>query len=215
MKYRQTPHHLFDSNLQARPKNAGAIWRTLCWVNDQVAISGDLSEYDSEALVQLNDWINQGITDIIDLRGEGSHEDFVAENAPHIRYHWLGVDDEGDRRSDEWFEAIEAAAQLVLQDPSRKVVIHCHMGVNRGPSAAFTALITHGVDPILALTQIRSARPVAAILYSFDAVQWFAHRQGKSEQEVADLFQAVYDWHVENPLDLRYCIQQIGSRYAA
>jgi hypothetical protein len=89
------------------------------------------------------------------------------------------------------------------------------MGVNRGPSAAFTALITHGVDPIQALTQIRSARPVAAILYSFDAVQWHAQRQGKTEQEVADLFQAVYDWHVENPLDLRYCIQQIGSRYAA
>jgi ferredoxin len=111
--------------------------------------------------------------------------------------------------------AIEAAAQLVLQDPSRKVVIHCHMGVNRGPSAAFTALITHGVDPIQALTQIRSARPVAAILYSFDAVQWFARRQGKTEQEVADLFQAVYDWHEENPLDLRYCIQQIGNRYAA
>ncbi len=92
--------------------------------------------------------IDQGITDIIDLRGEASHERFVAQHAPHIRYHWLGVDDEGDRRSDEWFEAIEAAAQLVLQDPSRKVVIHCHMGVNRGPSAAFTALITHGVDPI-------------------------------------------------------------------
>ncbi len=56
MKYRQTPHHLFDSNLQARPQNAGAIWRTLCWVNDQVAISGDLSNFDSEALVQLNEW---------------------------------------------------------------------------------------------------------------------------------------------------------------
>jgi predicted protein tyrosine phosphatase len=215
MKYRQTPHHLFNSNLQARPKNAGAIWRTLCWVNDQVAISGDLSDFDSEALVQLNEWIDQGITDIIDLRGEASHERFVAQHAPHIRYHWLGVDDEGDRRSNEWFEAIEAAAQPVLQDPSRKTVIHCHMGVNRGPSAAFTALITHGIDPIQALTQIRSARPVAAILYSFDAVQWYAQRQGNTEQEVADLFQAVYDWHVENPLDLRYCIQKIGSRYAA
>jgi len=215
MKYRQTPHHLFNSNLQARPKNAGAIWRTLCWVSDQVAISGDLSDFDSEALVQFNEWIDQGITDIIDLRGEASHERFVAQHAPHIKYHWLGVDDEGDRRSDEWFEAIEAAAQLVLQDPSRKVVIHCHMGVNRGPSAAFTALITHGVDPIQALTQIRSARPVAAMLYSFDAVQWFGRSTGLDQASIDALYDEVFAWHEANPLDLGWVIGNIGNRYAA
>jgi len=215
MRYRQTPHHIFGYNPEARPSNAGAIWRTLCWVNDRIAVSGDLSEYDSEAVVQLQKWVSEGVTDIIDLRGEASHESLVRKYAPHINYHWLGVDDEGDKRSDEWFEAIERASAQIFLDPTRKAVIHCHMGVNRGPSAAFTALITNGVDPIAALDQIRSARPVAAMIYSGDAIQWFAGRQGLTEDQIDQLFEAVLNWHKQNPLDVGYCIQQIGQRYAA
>ena len=194
MRYRQTPHHIFGYNKDARPSNAGAIWRTLCWVNDQIAVSGDLPPHDSEAVAQLQKWVSEGVTDIIDLRGEASHESLVARIAPHITYHWLGVDDEGDKRSDEWFEAIQQAAEQVLADPTRKVVIHCHMGVNRGPSAAFTALVTHGVDPIEALS---------------------AGQQGLTQKQTDQLFEAVLDWHLQNPLDVGYCIQQIGRRYAA
>ena len=215
MRYRQTPHHIFGYNKDARPSNAGAIWRTLCWVNDQIAVSGDLPPHDSEAVAQLQKWVSEGVTDIIDLRGEASHESLVARIAPHITYHWLGVDDEGDKRSDEWFEAIQQAAAQVLADPTRKVVIHCHMGVNRGPSAAFTALVTHGVDPIEALSQIRAARPVAAMIYAGDAIQWFAGQQGLTQKQTDQLFEAVIDWHLRNPLDVGYCIQQIGRRYAA
>ena len=215
MRYRQTPHHIFGYNPEARPSNAGAIWRTLCWVNNQIAVSGDLSPHDSEAVAQLQKWVSEGVTDIIDLRGEASHESLVARIAPGIKYHWLGVDDEGDRRTPEWFEAIKAAAALVFGNPNRKAVIHCHMGVNRGPSAAFTALITNGVDPIAALDQIRSARPVAAMIYSGDAIQWFAGRQGLTEDQIDQLFEAVLNWHKQNPLDVGYCIQQIGQRYAA
>ena len=215
MRYRQTPHHIFGYNPEARPSNAGAIWRTLCWVNDKIAVSGDLSDYDSEAVAQLQKWVSEGVTDIIDLRGEESDETLVRKHAPQIKYHWLGVDDEGDRRSDEWFEAIQKAAAQVLADPTRKVVIHCHMGVNRGPSAAFTALITNGVDPIEALGQIRAARPVAAMIYAGDAIQWFAEQQGNTQEQSDALFNAVLDWHKQNPLDVGYCIQQIGQRYAA
>ena len=178
-------------------------------------MSGDLSPHDSEAVSQLQNWVSDGVSDIIDLRGEASHESLVARIAPHINYHWLGVDDEGDRRSDEWFEAIQHAAALVFADPSRKVVIHCHMGVNRGPSAAFTALITNGVDPIKALGQIRAVRPIAAMIYAGDAIQWFAAQQGKTQEQSDALFNSVLDWHLQNPLDVGYCIQQIGRRYAA
>jgi predicted protein tyrosine phosphatase len=215
MRYRQTPHHIFGYNKDARPSNAGAIWRTLCWVNDQIAVSGDLPPHDSEAVAQLQKWVSEGVTDIIDLRGEASHESLVARIAPHIKYHWLGVDDEGDRRTPEWFEAIRAAAALVFGNPHRKAVIHCHMGVNRGPSAAFTALITNGVDPIEALGQIRAARPIAAMIYAGDAIQWFAEQQGNTQEQSDALFSAVLEWHMQNPLDVNYCIQQIGQRYAA
>ena len=159
--------------------------------------------------------MSEGVTDIIDLRGESSDESLVRKHAPHIIYHWLGVDDEGDRRTPEWFEAIKAAAALVFGNPNRKAVIHCHMGVNRGPSAAFTALITNGVDPIEALGQIRAARPIAAMIYAGDAIQWFAEQQGNTQEQSDALFNAVLDWHEQNPLDVGYCIQQIGQRYAA
>jgi hypothetical protein len=197
-----------------RPENPEALWREICWVTPQLAVSGDLSSRKERARAQLLVWEEAGITDVFDMRGEADDSEFIHSNST-ITSHWFGVDDNGGTRSDAWFEAFTTVVDTILADPERRILVHCHMGVNRGPSAAFTALITHGVDPIQALTQIRSARPVAAILYSFDAVQWFARRQGKTEQEVADLFQAVYDWHVENPLDLVYCIQQIGNRYAA
>ena len=80
MRYRQTPHHIFGYNPEARPSNAGAIWRTLCWVNGKIAVSGDLSDYDSEAVVQLQKWVSEGVTDIIDLRGEASHESLLQES---------------------------------------------------------------------------------------------------------------------------------------
>ena len=215
MRYRQTPHHIFGYNKDARPSNAGAIWRTLCWVNNQIAVSGDLPPHDSDAVTQLQKWVSEGVTDIIDLRAEASDESLVARIAPGIKYHWLGVDDEGDRRTPEWFEAIKAAAALVFGNPNRKAVIHCHMGVNRGPSAAFTALISNGVDPIEALGQIRAARPIAAMIYAGDAIQWFAGQQGNTQEQSDALFNAVLDWHKQNPLDVGYCIQQIGQRYAA
>jgi hypothetical protein len=89
------------------------------------------------------------------------------------------------------------------------------MGVNRGPSAAFTALITNGVDPIEALGQIRAARPIAAMIYAGDAIQWFAEQQGNTQEQSDAQFNAVLEWHKQNPLDVGYCIQQIGQRYAA
>ena len=76
-------------------------------------------------------------------------------------------------------------------------------------------MVTHGVDPIEALTQIRAARPVASMMYSFDAVQWHAREQGMTQDESDALHAAVLDWHLQNPLDVGYCIQQIGRRYAA
>lgn len=44
---------------------------------------------------------------------------------------------------------IARAAQL---DPGVKVLPHCHMGVNRGLSIAYSLLLDVGVDPIEAFT---------------------------------------------------------------
>lgn len=215
MTYRPTPTHLFGYRPSARPERPHTIWRTLCWATPSLAVSGDLPGKATEARSMLATWVASGVTDIVDLRIEDSHEQFVGTHAPHVKYHWLGVDDEGDRRSDEWFEAIAEVAAEILSDPTRKLVVHCHMGANRGPSAAFTALLVNGMSPTDALTAIRTARPIASMLYSFDAVQWFGRSTGLDQASIDALFDEVYDWHVANPLDLGWVISNIGNRYAA
>ena len=165
-----------------QPLNPVSWWRTLCWINDQIAVSGDLDGSSHRtALRQLKGWLDAGITDIVDARGEWSDERLVAEIAPHVRYHWLGTHDNGGRQADEWFEAGLAAAAAVLADPDRKVVIHCHMGVNRGPSLAYAVLLSMGLDTVAALETIRRARPIAGIIYAEDAVDWWHRRIGTPE----------------------------------
>ena len=215
MTYRPIPTHLFGHRPSARPERPHALWRTLCWATPNLAVSGDLPGKGSDARSALATWVAAGVTDILDLRIEDTHEDFVATNAPGITYHWLGVDDEGDRRSDEWFAEIARIASAILSDPTRKLVVHCHMGANRGPSAAFTALLVTGSSPTEALTAIRTARPIASMLYSFDAVQWFGRSTGLDQASIDALYDEVFAWHEANPLDLGWVIGNIGNRYAA
>ena len=215
MTYRPIPTHLFGSRPSERPDQPHLIWRTLCWATPNLAVSGDLPGKATEARTALAGWVEDGVTDIVDLRIEDSHESFVGTHAPQVNYHWLGVDDEGDRRGDEWFDEIARVTSEILADPTRRLVVHCHMGANRGPSAAFTALLVSGFAPSEALSAIRGARPIASMLYSFDAVQWFGRREGLDQAAIDALYDEVYDWHVANPLDLGWVIGNIGNRYAA
>ena len=87
------------------------------------------------------------------------------------------------------------AALQSLADPDRTVMVHCHMGVNRGPSMAFAAMIATGWDPVEALTAIRAARPVAVVLYAEDAVRW-AFRGDPTATKTA--VAAVHRWFREH-----------------
>jgi hypothetical protein len=53
------------------------------------------------------------------------------------------------------------------------------------------------------------------MIYAGDAIQWFAGQQGLTHKQTDQLFDSVLNWHKQNPLDVGYCIQQIGRRYAA
>lgn len=68
-------------------------------------VGGDLEvRSPSIAATQLDELDNAGITAILDCRMEWSDEDWVTAAKPHLRYHWLGVDDAGQTMPDEWFE---------------------------------------------------------------------------------------------------------------
>ena len=85
------------------------------------------------------------------------------------------------------------------------------MGINRGPSMAFAILLATGMEPAAALTAIRAARPIAAIAYDDDALDWW-HRTSGTPESVAKAQRAQVDaWHRGNPLDVVRFIRSIRS----
>ncbi|MFN8021674.1 MAG: hypothetical protein U0Q03_09135 [Acidimicrobiales bacterium] len=184
-------------------------WRRLCWVTPQLALCGDLPDGDAAKHRALGEWVDAGITHIVDTRLEHSDERFVRMHAPHMGYTWAGVDDHGGRQPDTWFdEGVEQTLEA-LEQPTAKVVVHCHMGVNRGPSMGFAAMLAMGHDPLKALHTIRSQRPIAGVLYAEDAVSWWHRRQGSDRKAIYTDTRAVRSWHQANPIDTDWITSRI------
>ena len=199
-----------------RPESPHLMWRQICWVSRSLAVSGDLSYNREAARIQLSEWEAAGITDVFDMRGEADDTEFIHENSS-ITSHWFGVDDNGGKRDDAWFESVRDMAYEVLNDFSRdrKILVHCHMGVNRGPSALFAIMLATGWESLEALRAIRDVRPIAGIIYAPDAISWWARVELQhDEDDVAEKVQEVRAWLDRNPLDLGYVIRSIGNRLA-
>lgn len=200
------PQHTTPTTL-----NPAGWWRRLGFALPNLAVCGDLdTSSHGTAAAQLDEWVAAGITDIVDARGEWSDERLVADLAPGVRYHWVGTDDDGNGQSDDWFDRGVAAILTALADPDRKVVVHCHMGVNRGPSMAFAALLALGLEPVEALTAIRDARPIAAVLYVADALRWWHRRFGHTTDRTEHTDRAIVgQWMAEHPVDVAWVISRI------
>ena len=183
--------------------------RTVCRVTDRLILTGDLHEQRDRAIEQLGGWQAEGVTDILDVRGEYSDESLVAEHAPDIAYFYLGTHDDGGAQSDAWFYQGIAVGLDVLEDPDRTLLVHCHMGINRAPSMVFAILLASGWDPVAALDAIRAARPIANILYADDAISWWLRDQGADGAEVEAGVAAVRQWHRDNPIDVGFVISRI------
>ena len=128
-----------------------------------------------------------------------------------MQYHWVGTDDDGNGQSDAWFDAGVSAILGALADVNRKVIVHCHMGVNRGPSLAFAAMLALGHEPTEALAAIRAQRPIAAVLYAEDALRWWHARNGVglTTQQKAEQRDSMRKWMSDNPVDVAWVINRI------
>ena len=182
----------------------GSAMANISRVSDRVWTGGDLPSHlgDDAMLADLADYENAGITHILDNRAEWSDEAFVESHAPAMLYCWNGQDDVGRAMPDDWFDdGVEFALQA-LADPDSQILAHCHMGINRGPSMAFAILLATGMRPVAALTAIRTARPIAAISYGCDAMDWW-HRASGTPASVARRERAeVAVWHLQHPIDV-------------
>ncbi len=203
-------------NRTAPHVQAAPDWqRRLCVVADGLIVSGDLDPRRPKAINQVAGWLAAGVTDVIDVRGEWSDEELVAEFAPSIRYRHLPTHDNGGAQSDAWFAAGVTAARAAQGAGNSRVLVHCHMGINRAPSMALRIMLDRGWDVVEALDAIRAARPIAAIAYAADAVAHH-HRTLGSTTALADRdHRRVRVWHRDNDIDVSTVIRLIRKAEAA
>ena len=161
--------------------------------------------------LHLADMQRAGITHILDNRGEWNDERFVATHAPDLHYLHNGQDDAGQRMPDSWFDRGVLFALAALEDRGSKVLAHCHMGINRGPSMAYAIMLAQGWAPVAALDAIRGSRPIAAIGYATDALDWWHRLSRATDSEVARDLGLVGEWFEEHPLDVVRTIRDVRA----
>ena len=152
---------------------------------------------------------------MVDNRFEWSDEDLVAEHCPEIQYLHLGVDDAGQQMPDEWFDLGTEWVRGALRDPEAKVLVHCHMGINRGPSLAYACLLMLGHDPVEAIARIRRARPSAAVGYAEDALDWHHRTHGVDSGRRLDDRRRLDRWRRHNWIDVVRIIRDIRATEAS
>lgn len=145
----------------------------ITWITEGVATGGDLSYNIDIAAAQVADLLDQDIDLIIDCRVEANDHD-IWDVIDGPEYIWLPTDDAVGHHipADHFDSAVEAA-----RDVSR-VFVHCHMGVNRGPSTALAILLDRGMEPARAFDLIRAKRPIAGLYYAMDAFNAHMARNG-------------------------------------
>ncbi len=138
------------------------------WVRDDLATGGDFGLLPGRARRLADEAVRQGVTLVVDLRIEDDDADLW--HGTGVRYLRVGTDDaEGHHIPAGLFDEVVAAVRTATAAGGRSLV-HCHMGVNRGPSAAYAVLLDRGHGPVQAWNLIRRARPQAAIYYAMDAL---------------------------------------------
>ncbi len=138
------------------------------WITPDLATGGDFGMVPWEAAHRAWAARDEGIRLVVDLRIED--DDTVLWVDSRVTYVHLGTDDaEGHHIPASVFDAaVEAVRSATAR--GEKSLVHCHMGVNRGPSVAYAVLLDRGYGPVQAWRMIRRARPQAAVYYAMDAL---------------------------------------------
>jgi len=180
------------------------------FITEYLAIGGDLG-YDSErAATQAAELVDRAhLTHILDVRSEAVEP--LWGRFPGVEYLWDGIDDAVQEVPPEWFERITDWSHEAIAGGGA-VLAHCHMGVNRGPSAGFAVLMREGWDPIDAIDAIRSARPQAFTAYAEDALEWHLGRVDASPRETVLQRGRLEQWRRDHRMDVARAIRLGGRR---
>ena len=183
------------------------------FVTPFLAVGGDLAFDDETAAAQAIELVDAGITHVLDVRQECDDTELWA-HLPEMTYRWDGIDDAGQKVPATWFDNVTRWAEDAITSGG-VVLTHCHMGVNRGPSTGYAVLLRLGWDAVKALGAIRAARPIAAVAYAEDALEWHFGRTDATPGERAETRRRVAQWRRENPLDVVRIIRSIRLKEAS
>lgn len=194
------------------PPQAGAVSSLhFDFVTSRLATGGDC-----ECLDDVLGVVEAGITHVIDNRIEWDDTSLFASHAPGVVYLHNGADDVGDLQPDWWFEdGVSFALDALAADPEAKVLAHCHMGINRGPSMAYAILLALGEDPIEAFDLVRTARPIAHMAYAQDAIEWWLRRCGAPANAIERELDRLACHERKHRLDVRAIIHRKREEEAA
>ena len=193
---------------QSGPRS-GLVVANASFVSDRLAVGGDLSPNFGLARRQLDELVAAGITHIADLREEWSDETLVKTWAPQVHYLHHRVADAGQAIGRAWFDELAGWVDAALTEPGTKVLVHCHMGVNRAPSAMLALLLHQGMAVRPALDAIRRARPVAVIDYARSALDWQLDRTAADGRTRRNARRTLDRWRTANHLDAVAVIRAI------
>ena len=157
----------------------------VAWLTEDLATGGDLGWDVDVTDRRARALATAGVVTVVDLRQGRELEDGVAEQwrALGVEHVHLPTDDaHGHHVPAELFDvAVEAAREAAGR--GGRTLVHCHMGVNRGPSAAFAVLLDRGWDVVEAFEHVTTTREVAQVAYAEDALRAHHARQGVAEDD--------------------------------
>jgi protein-tyrosine phosphatase len=167
-----------------------------------VLVGGDLDVTDDAlAAQQLLELFELGVTHIVDCRLEADEQELF-DGIPEIAYLHAGMDDAGQAIPDSWFDETVGWVLDALSAPDARVLTHCHMGINRGPSLGYAVLLALGWDAVAAIDAIRSARPIANVWYAEQALAWHHRRVDAPAERRRDDTLRLRGWRDSHPLDV-------------
>jgi protein-tyrosine phosphatase len=144
------------------------LWRgRLTHVGEDVWVSGELLGGEKKQCDTLS------IEAILDVTDHGKTWE---DDNRHVI--WAPSHDDGNARDPRWMRLVGEAGE----DPGR-LLVHCHMGVNRAPSAAILVLMRRGMTETEAIESVMTHRRVADAIYVPDIVSWELQYQGVSAEE--------------------------------
>lgn len=166
-------------------------------VNDWLSVGGDLDLARDVTGQKLGETITQlrahGVTHVLDLRSEWDDAAlWRAAGLPEGNYrHAPIVDSWRHIPPESWCETVEDFIRKFWEETGTgsRLYIHCHMGINRAPSAAMLALLTidPDMDPMRAFLRIREARPAAGLVYAEAVgIRHLLNREGFDEFTAED-----------------------------